>query len=502
MDATQGCASQQLWDSEEPGTDLLLVPSFDADPRTLGSISGLQSWPERQLIELRHLRTAGNRLFLITPVAISEACLDAVLELIPSAPASWLRRRLQLINLNDPSAQPLTQKVLERPQLMAQLRHELRPGSVLAAYAVGEAEMELAERLGLKLEGSASALAPLGTKAGSAAVFAELGLPHPATSGLCNSLHALQEAINELVWRDPTIEAVLVKLNCMAGGRGNAPLPLALTPWRRLPARQRSEQLAQALATLPMPLAHWRDELRRHGALAQALIAPEAGLRQRRLSSPSVQLWIEPNGSVQVLSSHEQLLAGPHGFSFAGCRFPARAAYRPALLSIGRRLGAHLARLGCRGPVLLDLLAHKDPMGWRLWAIEINLRKGGTSHPFQLAATVAGGGCDPESGLLLSSDGRPLFYEASDAIAHPGWRGLLIEQLLDGMVRRGLYIDTSRMSGCIPHRLGALGQHGLLGVTALGRSRLEAARLMQALQVQYPFNAAEGWTDQHPDRAC
>jgi len=457
------------------------VPSFSADPRTLRSIPGIESWPERQLIELRHLRGADNRLVLVTPAGVSEACLEAVLELLPGAPAGWLRRRLRLVNLDDRSPRPLAQKLLERPRLLERLRRQLRPGAVLATYAVGEAEGRLAERLGLRLQGSPSALSGLGSKAGSAAVFAELGLAQPATTPLCHSLSELEEAIAALALADPTLETLLVKLNCMAGGRGNARLPLALRGWRSLARTQRCDLLRRALDRLAMPLPHWREEMEARGAIAQALITPESGSGPARFSSPSVQLWIDGRGTAEVVSSHEQLLAGPQGLSYVGCRFPARAAYRCELMAIGRRLGEHLARLGCRGPVLLDLLARRDPQGWRLWAIEINLRKGGTTHPFLLAASLAGRGIDPDSGLLLAPDGCPLFYEAGDAISRPQWRGLRPEQLLDAMVRQDCYLDHTRLQGCIPHRLGALAEHGLLGVTVLGHSRRDAAARMRRL---------------------
>ena len=68
------------------GTDLLVVPSFNADPRTLACIDGLNSWAERHLVELRHLLDPGNRLVFITPTPISEGCLEAVLKLMPAWP--------------------------------------------------------------------------------------------------------------------------------------------------------------------------------------------------------------------------------------------------------------------------------------------------------------------------------------------------------------------------------------------------------------------------------
>lgn len=460
------------------GQDLLLVPSTNASPSTLASIAGLDSWPERHLIELRHLQHPEHRMVVVTPVAINDACLDAVLQLLPAAPPHWWRQRLQCINLNDHSPISLTNKLLARPRLLEFLAALLRPGSVLACYAVSDEELILAQRLGLALEGTPAELAELGSKAGSAEVFKATGLPHPCTTPLCHSIEALIDAIDELALRHNVIDRLMVKLNRMAGGRGNAPLALALGPWRQQRASTRRSQLQQALEQLAMPLPHWEAELQRNGVIAQELICAPTGA----LSSPSVQLWITPSGESNILSTHEQCLGGPHGQSFQGCCFPARHGYSQEAIAMAERLGAYLAQLGCRGPVLLDLLARREPQGWRLWAIEINLRKGGTTHPFQLAATATGSVFDHSSGLLRTVDGDAVFYEASDELQQEHWRGLLPEQMVDAMVKQQLYFNSATRRGCIPMRLGALSEHGLLGAICVGRSRRDAARLMQQLQ--------------------
>ncbi|MEY3963789.1 MAG: hypothetical protein RLZZ106_1044, partial [Cyanobacteriota bacterium] len=311
-----------------------------------------------------------------------------------------------------------------------------------------------------------------------AQVFAELGLPHPRTTPLCLSLVQLADACEALLLSHHDIEQLVVKLNRMAGGRGNAPLPLELRRWRLQPPRLRRQQLEQALERLAMPLPHWREDLQTHGAIAQELIQAPPGA----LSSPSVQLWIDQAGCVEIVSTHEQCLGGPHGQSFQGCRFPARQTYAQEAMAMAERLGQHLAALGCRGPVLLDLLARREQQHWRLWAIEINLRKGGTTHPFQLAATATGARFDRGSGLLRTGDGAAVFYEASDALQQEAWQGLLPEQMVDALVQRRLYFNSASRRGCIPMRLGALSEHGLLGAICLGQSRRDAAMLMQRLQ--------------------
>lgn len=68
------------------GQDLLLMPSTNASRSTQVNIAGLGSWPEQHLIELHHLQHPEHRMVVVTPVTISYACLDAVLQLMPAAP--------------------------------------------------------------------------------------------------------------------------------------------------------------------------------------------------------------------------------------------------------------------------------------------------------------------------------------------------------------------------------------------------------------------------------
>jgi len=285
----------------DAGTDLLLVPSYSADPRTLACIDGLDSWAERHLVELRHLLHPGNRLVLVTPTPISECCIEAVLKLIPAVPPSWLRERLEALCLHDRAPQPLTHKLLARPRLLKQLREQLRPGARLACYAVSPAEMALAELLNLELEGTPAGLAELGSKAGAAEVFTQLGFPHPRSTMLCHSLEQLRDTSAELLERHGDINALVVKLNRMAGGRGNAPLALELQPWRSRRAHERLRQhrpsAAQCREMVAEQFPH-RHQLLRVGVACWKAATPEAlpvGPSQALLMSGH-----DPGGSIAI----------------------------------------------------------------------------------------------------------------------------------------------------------------------------------------------------------
>src|SRR4029453_18186634 len=101
------------------------------------------------------------------------------------------------------------------------------------------------------------------------------------------------------------------------------------------------------------------------------------------LRSPSVQLRVTPLGEVELLSTHDQLLGGPSGQSYLGAKFPADFAYARSISAEARTVGARLAKEGVLGRFAIDFVAvRRDAGGWDVYAIEINLRKGGTTHPF------------------------------------------------------------------------------------------------------------------------
>ena len=96
------------------------------------------------------------------------------------------------------------------------------------------------------------------------------------------------------------------------------------------------------------------------------------------LRSPSVQLNLTPDGEAGIVSTHDQLLGGQR---YLGCRFPAEPAYASPITDIARRVGA--ARAGPERAAVRDRLRRRPRHSgdWHAYAIEVNLRAGGTTHP-------------------------------------------------------------------------------------------------------------------------
>ena len=194
------------------------------------------------------------------------------------------------------------------------------------------------------------------------------------------------------------------------------------------------------------------------------------------LRSPSVQLRVTPQGDVELLSTHDQLLGGPSGQSYLGCRFPADYAYASAI--IDGRLGGRRRcsrRRACMGRFAVDFVVVREPSGtWTPYAIELNLRKGGTTHPFLTLQFLTDGAYDAATALFTAPSGREKHLVASDHVQSEALRGLSVDDVFDIAVRHRLHFDQARQTGVVFHMLSAIAEIGQIGLTAVGDSRQQA----------------------------
>ncbi|MGB5239827.1 MAG: peptide ligase PGM1-related protein, partial [Prochlorococcaceae cyanobacterium] len=230
----------------------------------------------------------------------------------------------------------------------------------------------------------------------------------------------------------------------------------------------------------------WRQLLQEQGALVEAWL-----LGGDELTSPSVQGMIHPGGAVEVLSTHEQVLGGVSGQTYLGCRFPAQTQYRAELMRHGLAVGQSLAAEGALERYAVDFVARRFGEHWDLQAIEVNLRKGGTTHPYMALRYATNGRIDGASGLFRSPTGQSLFYAATDNLCDPRLRGLLPVDLIDIVAAAGLHFDPAELHGSVFHLLGCLSEFGKLGMTCIGRSPEEAERIYAATRERLIAGAEE-----------
>lgn len=466
----------EVWDAltmreEEPHT-AVVVPSLTLDQSELTKISGASFYEERLLFLLIRLRNPRARMVYVTSQPVHPIILEYYLQFLAGIPASHARSRLTLLSADDASPRSLTEKILERPRLLERIRAGIMDPkrAYLTVFNSTPLERKLAVLLGIPLNGCDPQLASLGTKSGSRKVFREAQVELPEGFEDLRTRHEITQALGELRERKPALRRAVIKLNDSFSGEGNA--------LYRYPATDAPAALAEALDQVEFavptetPGAYF-DKLAGMGGIVEEFIEAE------EKHSPSAQLRIDPNGDVLVISTHDQILGGQSGQVFLGCRFPARDDYRLTIQEAGQRVGQVLAAQGVVSRFGVDFLVHRDAPGqpWSTTALEINLRMGGTTHPYLALQFLTGGSLDRETGLFRSPTGQAKYYKATDNLYSARYRGLLPEDLVDLLTVNKLHYSHGTESGVLFHLIGALSEFGKLGLTAIANSPAQVDEL-------------------------
>jgi hypothetical protein len=179
-------------------------------------------------------------------------------------------------------------------------------------------------------------------------------------------------------------------------------------------------------------------------------------------------------GDSDVISTHDQLLGGESGQVFLGSSFPANPEYSREISLMARVLCDELQKEGVLGRFSVDFISVKLPEGWKHYAIEINLRKGGTTHPFIMLQYLTSGIFDWQRGEYVMPNGQTRCYFASDNVVSEKYKGLTPYDLIDIAMCNHIQFDGALQTGVMFHMIGAISQYGKLGLVCIGRTPEEA----------------------------
>lgn len=466
----------EVWDvltlqEEEPHTSVV-VPSLTLDQTELRKLSGASFYEERLLFLLIRLRNPRARMVYVTSEPVHPMILEYYFQFLAGIPASHARARLTLLCAHDASPRSLTEKILERPRLIERIRAGIvdRSRAYLTVFNSTPLERKLAVLLGIPLNGVDPQMTHLGSKSGSRKLFREAGVPLPEGVEDLYSEHEVEEALGDLKKRKPGLKRAVIKLNDSFSGEGNALL--------RFPADEGRPALKEAMRELEFsvpwetPGAYFEKFARMGGVVEEFIEGKEK-------VSPSSQLRIGPRGEVLPISTHDQILGGPSNQVFLGCTFPAHDAYRLRIQEEAVKIGHALAAHGVVSRFAVDFLLWRDDPRetWNLCALEINLRMGGTTHPYLALQFLTSGSLDPGTGLFLSPTGQAKYYRATDNLRSEHYRGLIPEDLIEILTINKLHYSHGSESGVLFHLIGALSEFGKVGLTAIGNGRDEVDEL-------------------------
>lgn len=441
-------------------TALVALPSLTFPVQELRKIVAIQHYEERMLCWLLELADPATSVVYVSSVRIDPAIIDYYLGFL--ADSIGARRRLHLVSLDDDTARPLSMKLLERPEVLADIRSLLSGAShaYVWPFNVTALEAEVARLIGAPLYGPHPDLVPLGSKSGSRHIAREAGVPVLRGAEDLTSGDEVESALIELKDVLPTGASAVIKLNNGFSGQGNAVVDLDdLT----IPLNGS----CMTFCASEESWANFEKTIISEGAVVEELV------RSPGVLSPSVQMKITAGHRLEMLSTHDQILGGFEDQVYLGCRFPARRPYRSAIQEHARRVGEALVKKGVIGPFGIDFILEPGGAEPSVYISEINLRMGGTSHPFYMAARVTQGRYDEDSGDLITG-GRAKSYIATDNLRSKNLIGLPAPEAIDALERAGLGYNHSSRTGALLHLLGALERYGKVGATCIGDSMEEA----------------------------
>jgi hypothetical protein len=465
-----------LWSSlDHLNTDeqtIVVVPSADVDVEL--SPSQLQAYEERFLFLLFLLRQPRARIVFVTGQRIAPEIVDYYMDLLPGVIQSNARKRLFFVSPMEARFRPLSRKLLDRPRLIEEIRNLVpdKERAHLVPFMTTWDDRELAMRLGIPMYGADPAQISLGTKSEGRRLFAEAGVRYPRGRESLHSREDVTEAILELVDRAPGLSRAMVKINEGLSGFGNAIVDLI-----GLGSQPTAKDVNGLIAGLSTHEAigdvdSFFQHFSREGGIVEEMI------EGRVVRSPSVQLRITPLGDVELLSTHDQILGGASGQVFMGSRFPADLGYAHQISVSAAKVGERLANRGVIGRFAIDyVVVDRGDGTWTEYAIELNLRKGGTTHPFLTLQFLTDGTYDSDRAVFVAPDGVEKHYVASDHVEIEGLEVLRPQDLLDLVSLHGMHFDQTTLTGAVFHMLSAMPTHGYAGVTCIENSAEEAAGL-------------------------
>jgi hypothetical protein len=462
---------------------VVIIPSMTIDQEILRKVEGSVYYEERLLCLLMLLRMPRTYVIYVTSVPVDPVIIDYYLHLLPGITGYHARQRLTMLCCFDASSKSLTEKILERPRLIERIKNSIpqHHSSHITCFNTTPYERTLAVKLNLPIFGCDPDLLFLGTKTGSRNIFKACNISYPLGYENLHDENDIAQALAALKQDHPSITRCVVKLNSGFSGDGNAIYSFEESGRNGVLKAQIQRSLHKRLKIIADKVSYdqYMEKFIEMGGIVEEYIPGE------EKQSPSVQCLISPLGEVEILSTHDQVLGGNFGQVFLGANFPANEEYASDIGMMGKVIATYLKDQGVIGRFSIDFISVKENNAWKHYALELNLRKGGTTHPLLMLQGLTMGSYDAEQGIYLTANRQPRYYYCSDNVHSEAYRGLSSHDLIDIAINNRMQYDGGIQQGVMFHLIGALSQYGKLGTVCIGdtpsRAKAFYRRTLQVL---------------------
>lgn len=461
----------------------VVVSGMNSDKLNLSRVKGLKYYEERMLFFLFLLKYKRTKIIYVTSDGFNTNLFDYYINLISHKKKEILdiKSRLTHISVKNNQYLALTDKVLHSQKAIRQINESVlnKKTTILRCYNPSKSERDLALMLNIPLFGSAEKFDYVGTKSGSRKVFklAELDNLIPGT-GYIKNFHDLSLAMAKLIKNYPTYQKLVIKLDQGASGRGNCVFDVknfVEDNEIEISVRTDLEKLATKInkniknyckfELEDETFEHYQREFNKIGGIVELYITGKISF------SPSVQLAISTEGNPTIVSTHEQILGGTEKQKYLGCAFPALSEYRKSIIKEAKKVASWMAKKGMIGQFGIDFVAvkNKPEDKPKIYPIEINLRKGGTTHPFRIAYYLTRSKYNKNDGLLYNGK-VPVYYISRDFIVDEKYKKIEPNELINLVKNSAITFNKNTNQGVLVFMSGTIREHGRFGAICIGHT--------------------------------
>lgn len=469
----------------------VVVSGLNSDSYNLSQVKGLDHYEERMLFFLFLLKYKRTKIIYVTSKNFNTKLFDYYISLISNDPKEIksIKSRLKHIEVTKNYIKPisLTERLLNDEKALRTIKENIfnAKTAVLRCYYPSEIERKLALKLNMPLFGSKEKFDYVGTKSGSRKVFRLTGLNLIPGYSYLKSFPELRLAMAKLMKNHPYYKRLVIKLDQCASGRGNCIFNVKdfLNDYDiEISVKTDVQKLAKKIklhfkeyASFQQPEQKFGDyvrEFNRIGGIVELFIPGEIKY------SPSVQVYISAEKKAKVISTHEQILGGVDKQKYLGCSFPSLPEHRKIIIKEAKKVADWMAKKGMIGHFGVDFIVTHNIKTNKVKThpIEINLRKGGTTHPFRIAFYLTRAKYDSKKGILFCGK-LPIHYQSMDLIESENYKGIDPMKLVELVHNSSISFNENNKKGALVYMPGMAKEFGRFGALAIGHSTEETKRI-------------------------
>ena len=489
------------------------IPSISASAAHAKSMRNYTILQNTQFARVCAIKDPLIEVVYVAPYSVPKDILDYYFTLLEISGVKNARKRVRVVvpeNANKfPEHFSLAKLTYYSDKVMRQIKQLAggRPAYIVPG-SLGPEDLQLAVHMGLPLMAPEPSVASLlGSQSGSKQLFLNANVPSaPGAYGIYDEKD-FYRYFSKLIVENLDVQRWILKIDDERSGRGIAYLdPRDIQVYRNT-VRQRDEDPkrwdqteTRTAAEIRMVLAlqgelklkiklarkdlhpHWKsysEAFFKAGGVIEA--CPEIVL-----SSPSTNLYIEPDGTVNMTSSHDQVFSSP--YVYAGATFPSAGPHN-SLYEASLAIGKAAYREGVIGYLGIDFVIGYDTKTriQQLMAVDLNIRMTETCGSFMLFDLLVDGSWNPLLGeyrVRAPREGVPAaggpggpppgakrYYSTVNHFYQPILATMQFKSFFDFCRMHNVSYEVAAKQGTVFILMDSLAC-GMLGVLTIGRDLL------------------------------